>query len=199
MISPKYFLLLYAGLVLGACGGQQDSPVASAPETQPGVIAAPKVASPTPLTELAEKTATRLLKLTANGQLTPLVREAEKTENFQSNFGGQTHSRYWFLLRRVGVDPATKLQSVLAQPHGTKVVGDETWFIWPDFAALDPESIIPERLSFQDRARLLTLIGDDGVESIRQGNPYPGVRLAISDTGRWVYFLLNIDPSEEPE
>lgn len=150
----------------------------------------------TAITKEAVDKVARLLQITASGRLTPLVREAERNANFQSNFGDRSHSRYWFLLRRVGVDPVQTLRETLDQPYGVKQVGNEHWFIWPDFAALAPEDLIPEVLSFQDRARLRELIGEDGIESIRAGNPYPGVRIAVSDTGRWVYFIHDIDTTE---
>ena len=147
--------------------------------------------------EALEKVA-HLMEITANGRLTPLVWEAERSENFQSNFGNQPHSRYWFLLRRVGIDPSSTLRETLSEPYGSKRVGNETWFIWPDFAALPVEDLIPERLSFQDRARLREKIGEEGIAQIRAGEPYPGVRTAISETGRWVYFIHDIETDEEP-
>jgi len=146
--------------------------------------------------EFVDKVA-RLLRITSSGRLTPLIREAERYGDFQSNFGNQSHSRHWFLLRRVGVDPVRSLRETLNQPYGMKRVGNENWFIWPDFAAKAPEELIPESLSFQDRARLRELVGDEGIGRIRSGEPYPGVRLAISETGRWVYFIHDIDTVED--
>jgi len=161
------------------------------PQSQAPINNAPAVTK-----EVVDKVA-RLLELTANGQLTPLVREAERNPDFQSNFGGQSHSRHWSLLRRIGVDPVQNLRDVLNEPYDVKRVGNEDWFIWPDFAARPPEDLIPEGLSFLDRARLRTLIGEDGIERIRAGQPYPGVRLAISETGRWVYFIHDTETSED--
>lgn len=192
-------LLLFFSL--SACGPSEPPSEMGSVEIEVE-ISRPQVPEPpadTPeVTKAVVDKVSLLLELTANGQLRPLIREAEKNENFQSNFGDQTHSRHWFLLRRIGVDPAENLRATLNQPHGVKLVGSELWFIWPDFAARTPEELIPETLSFQDRARLRELIGDSGIERIRAGEPYPGVRLAISETGRWVYFIHDIDTVEEP-
>jgi len=156
----------------------------------------PDQRTPAVTKEVVDRVA-RLLEITSNGQMTPMVREANKNPDFQSNFGGQSHSRHWSLLRRIGIDPVQNLREILDQPYDVKRVGNEDWFIWPDFAAHPPEDLIPEGLSFQDRARLRDLIGERGIARIRAGEPYPGVRLAISDTGRWVYFIHDIDSYED--
>ena len=59
-----------------------------------------------------------------------------------------------------------------------------------DLAARDASDLIPEKLSFQDRRRLMELIGEEGIERIRQGEGYPGMRTAIAGNGRWVYFVM---------
>jgi len=78
---------------------------------------------------------------------------------------------------------------LLAGPYGTRNVGDETWYIWPDLAAKSPSELVPERLSFSDRARLFDLVGEQGIARIRSGQGYPGVRTAIAEDGRWLYFV----------
>ncbi len=82
-----------------------------------------------------------------------------------------------------------QLEQLLSGPYGTRKVGDEVWYIWPDLAARMPEDLQPERLSFSERARLRDLIGEAGLQRIRDGQRYPGVRTAISETGRWLYFV----------
>lgn len=186
-------------LLVAACGAEPPRDPAPTPATTGAPEPEQSKNTPAKITREAVDQVAHLLAITANGRLTPLVREAERTENFQSNFGGQSHSRHWFLLRRVGVDPVEKLHMILSEPFGTKKVGSETWFIWPDFAALSPDELIPERLDFQNRARLREMIGEEGIARIRSGEPYPGVRTAISDSGRWVYFIHDIDTSEDPE
>ena len=57
---------------------------------------------------------------------------------------------------------------------------------------------MPERLSFADRARLLDLVGETGIARIRQGQGYPGVRTAIAEDGRWLYFVHQSE-DETPE
>jgi len=190
-------------LTLAACGGAPEAET----DTETNVLtpvevplaAPPEQAAPTPFTPAVQTKIDRLLKITSNGQITPIIREAEGEESFQSNFGGQPVSQHWLLLRRIGVDPPTKLREVLAQPYATKQVGDEVWYIWPDFAALPAADLIPEKLSFQDRARLRVLIGETGIAKIEAGETYPGVRTAIADNGRWVYFIHNVDNPEEQD
>lgn len=190
--------LLGGLLMLSACSRAAPAENVPVPE-QPAVTAPASIGEQTAITKDVVDQVAHLLHITANGQLTPLAREAEKTDDFQSNFGGQSHSRHWFLLRRVGVDPVEKLHQILEEPYGVKRVGNENWYIWPDFAALSPNALIPERLSFQDRARLRKMVGDEGIARIRSGEPYPGVRTAISGTGRWVYFIHDVETIEEPE
>ena len=191
-----------ACLALTACSAEDKVPpqdiktvsvTVSLPED--AVIDAPAI----DLSKQALETVARLRGLTQSGRLTPIIREAERSENFQSNFGDQSHSQHWFLLRRVGVDPVENLRRTLEQPFGVKRVGTENWFIWPDFAARAPDELVPESLSFLDRARLRELIGEQGIARIRAGEPYPGVRLAISETGRWVYFIHDIEATEDDE
>lgn len=199
MNSVRHFLLVcFAGAAACVPSDEQTAPAPHAAGSSEGARLASPATELDSITEDAVAQVAHLLSITSDGRLTPLVREAEKNEDFQSNFGGQSHSRHWSLLRRVGVDPVDKLHAVLDQPFAAKQVGTETWFVWPDFATLEPDALIPERLNFQDRARLLELIGEDGVTRIRNGEPYPGVRTAISEKGRWVYFFHGIDTSEEP-
>ena len=121
--------------------------------------------------------------------LSRLVRLANSEENFVSNFAGEAHRVHWDLLRRTGFDPLNKLGGLLDGPYGTRQVGDQTWYIWPDFAALDADDLLPEKLSFTDRARLKELVGEAGLERIRAGQGYPGVRTAIAQDGDWLYFV----------
>jgi len=200
------FWLGVAALVLAACGGSAPEAETQA-ETQTNVLtpvevpltSPPEKAAPTPFTPEVQAMINELLRITKNGQITPIIREAERQEGFQSNFGGQPVSEHWRLLRRIGVDPPTKLREVLAQPYATKQVGDEIWYIWPDFAALSSEDLIPAKLNFQDRARLRALVGEAGIAKILDGDTYPGVRTAIADDGRWVYFIHNVDNPEEQD
>lgn len=196
----KWLSITACIFLLAGCGASEPAPKA---EVKTVEIEIPRPRSQVPETNapavtkgVVDKVA-RLLEITANGQITPLIREAEKNPDFQSNFGGQSHSRHWSLLRRIGIDPVQNLRDILNEPYDVKRVGNEDWFIWPDFAAHAPEELIPEGLSFLDRARLRTLIGEDGIDRIRAGEPYPGVRLAISGTGRWVYFIHDIETSED--
>jgi hypothetical protein len=78
---------------------------------------------------------------------------------------------------------------LLDGPYGTRQVGTQTWYIWPDFAALEADELLPEKLNFTDRARLRDLVGDPGLARIREGQGYPGIRTAIAEDGRWLYFV----------
>jgi len=93
------------------------------------------------------------------------------------------------LLRRTGFDPLLRLGALLDDPYQTRQVGDETWYIWPDFAAMDADELVLERLNFTDRARLRALVGDPGLDRIRDGQGYSGIRTAIAEDGRWLYFV----------
>ena len=178
-------------LILAACGGEDGSPT-----VRLEVGAAPAVTAPveteTPLAPLSEPVETKIAAIRdvlARDSLSRLVRLANAEENFVSNFAGESHRVHWDLLRRTGFDPLRKLGDLLDGPYGTRQVGNQTWYIWPDFAALDAEDLLPEKLNFTDRARLGALVGEVGLERIRAGEAYPGVRTAIAQDGDWLYFV----------
>ncbi len=149
-----------------------------------------------PLTEAAQETIDELRAIIASNSLTRLARKADSQPGFISNFAGATHRTHWDLLRRTGFDPILRMQDLLDGPYGTKSVAGETWYIWPDMAAFEPEQLQPERLNFSQRARLLELVGESGIDQIRDGDGYPGVRMAIADDGRWLYYVHEIDGEE---
>ncbi|MEO0883283.1 MAG: hypothetical protein AAFY34_11235 [Pseudomonadota bacterium] len=182
--------LFAAACLLSACGAQ-DAADAPLPRPAPDqtLIELPVQSEPPLLTDLAEAQREALRDLAIAGRLRGLSRLADRTEGFISNFAGEAHYDHWQLLRRTGVDPLAKLVALLDEPHAERQVGDEVWYVWPDLAVLSSDALVPERLAFQDRARLLELVGEEGVARIRAGEDYPGFRTAIADTGRWVYFL----------
>ena len=186
------FLGLASTLLLAACGESDGTP-----RIRIMVTAAPAVTAPvdvveetiTPLTEAVEAKISDIHVILDRNSLSRLVRLASAEENFVSNFAGESHRVHWDLLRRTGFDPLMRLGALLDGPYGTRQVGDQTWYIWPDFAARDAEDLMPERLDFADRARLRDLVGDVGLDRIRAGESYPGIRTAIADDGRWLYFV----------
>jgi len=154
--------------------------------------AAMRPASPdiiTPLTPAVDAKIEVLRDILDRNSLRRLSSQANSEPSFVSNFANQSHRVHWDLLRRTGFDPLLQLGRLLDGPYGTRQVGDEIWYIWPDLAALDAAALEPERLSFSDRARLLDLVGEPGIARIREGQAYPGVRTAIAEDGRWLYFI----------
>jgi len=180
--------LLLVGLIVSC--GQSEAPVPPPrPIPDDSLLEPPETPEPPQLTTAALNTVEELRSIATRGMLRPLSRRAEREPDFTSNFGGDRHFAHWDLMRRIGVDPNAKLLEVLDEPHAAAQVGDEVWFIWPDLAALKPDELLPEKLSFRDRARLLTLVGEEGVQAVRDGNGYPGFRTAISEDGQWLYFV----------
>ena len=166
------------------------------PRVRMMVNAAPAVTTPveveetiTPLTDSVDAKVADIRTILERNSLSRLVRLANAEDNFVSNFAGESHRVHWDLLRRTGFDPLMRLEALLDGPYGTRQVGDQTWYIWPDFAARDAEDLLPERLDFADRARLRDLVGETGLDRIRAGETYPGIRTAIADDGRWLYFV----------
>jgi hypothetical protein len=178
--------------MLTACGSEED-----APSLRLRVEAAPAVTRPvetvevavTPLSEAAQAKIDAIDVILKRNSLARFARLADGEPSFVSNFAGESNRVHWDLLRRTGFDPLSQLETLFAGPYGTRTVGDETWYIWPDLAAKSPSELVPERLSFSDRARLLELIGERGIQRIRDGQGYPGVRTAIAEDGRWLYFV----------
>lgn len=179
-------------LGLTACGAEEE-----APSLRIRVEAAPAVTRPveaveatvTPLSEAAQAKIDAIDVILKRNSLARFSRLADSEPSFVSNFAGESHRVHWDLLRRTGFDPLSQLETLLAGPYGTRTVGDETWYIWPDLAAKSPSELVPERLSFSDRARLFDLVGEQGIARIREGQGYPGVRTAIAEDGRWLYFV----------
>jgi len=187
----KRFLELSVLLLVAACGGDDGSPkVRLEVEAAPAITTPVVVETPiAPLGEAVELKIAAIRDVLERDSLSRLVRLANAEENFVSNFAGEGHRVHWDLLRRTGFDPLVKLGELLDGPYGTRQVGDQTWYIWPDFAALESQDLLPEKLDFTDRARLRNLVGEVGLERIRDGQGYPGVRTAIAQDGDWLYFV----------
>ena len=187
-------MLIGAAFVLVACSGEQN---ADSPTVRLKVAAAPMetVVEPVPestaepISQAAQEKIAQIRAIIARNSLARFVRLADAEPSFVSNFSGQSNRVHWDLLRRTGFDPLTQLEGLLDGPYGTRKVGDPTWYIWPDLAAREPAELVPEKLSFADRARLRDLVGEQGLERIREGQFYPGIRTAIADDGRWLYFI----------
>lgn len=197
--------LLALGLVLslGACGGAEDDP----PSLRLRVEAAPAVTRPVedaepqaaPISEAAQEKIDAIRAILNRNSLARFSRLADAEPSFVSNFAGESNRVHWDLLRRTGFDPLAQMERLLDGPYGTRRVGEEIWYIWPDLAALEPEELVPERLSFSDRARLQSLVGEQGIARIRSGQGYPGVRTAIAEDRRWLYFVHETEDEAETE
>jgi len=182
---------LASGLVLGLAACSQ---AAEAPVYPPEALSqTPQAPAPVVVPDAVAATRDEILKYAQRGSLSGLSRMARANPDFVSNFGGEPHRDYWDLMRRIGIDPNLKLRTLMALPVGVREVDGVKWYVWPDLAAKSPEDLIPEKLSFRDRKRLRDLVGDDGVAEIRAGKGYPGMRTAIAEDGRWVYFVLGQD------
>lgn len=143
------------------------------------------------LSEAAAATLSEIRSLIETGSLRQLARFADRQRGFTSNFGTDSHFDYWYLLRRTGVEPLSQLTTILDQPHGDILVGNKRWHIWPDFAALPENARSPDEMSLSDRTRLFSLVGEQAANGMKDGLPYPGVRTAISEDGRWIYWLFD--------
>jgi hypothetical protein len=187
--------LLLAGLI-GLSGCMRGSEAETRPVPEKTLTQAPQEATEPLLPDAVEDTKAQLIRHAKAGSLNGLTRIAQKNELFVSNFGDEAHRTYWDLMRRIGVDPNLKLRGLFDEPVGIRVIDGERWYVWPDLAARDPADLIPEKLTFQDRKHLLELVGEEGIEKVRAGGGYPGMRTAIAEDGRWVYFVLD-DEAED--
>ena len=185
---------LAAGLavVLAACTPAEDGPVYP-PES---LSQTPQAPDPVTIPEAVSATREAILTYANKGSLSGLSRFAGANAGFVSNLGDSPHRDYWELMRRIGVDPNLKLRALLELPVGVRDVDGVKWYVWPDLAARNSADLIPEKLSFRDRKRLRDLVGDDGIAEIRSGKGYPGMRTAIAEDGRWVYFILGQEGEE---
>ena len=187
-------LVAAAALAIAGCGQGVDAPEPAIPDES--LTQSPQTAVSVDLTETVSETRDLLLRYATQGSLARLARLADQSDGFISNFNGQPHQEFWDLLRRTGLDPNLKLRQLLDQAPGLRIVDGERWYVWPSLAARDANELIPEKLSFQERKELRELIGDDGIDLIRAGKGYPGMRTAIAEDGRWVYFVLGLDGEE---
>lgn len=193
----KWVLVSFFVCLAGCTQPETGAPERPVPD--PSLTEIPQKVPLPPLSKEARETQIEILSITTRDSLRRFAQLAETHVGFASNFEGGDHFNHWSLLRRTGVDPMREIENLFEGAYGLRDIGSEIWYIWPDFAAMTPEELIPERLSFQDRARLLDLIGEEGVALIRAGHAYPGLRTAISREGRWVYYLHDIGESETPE
>ncbi|HIG24085.1 MAG TPA: hypothetical protein EYG02_14785 [Henriciella marina] len=190
-------IVLIAGLT--ACGEEnarekvrlqvEQAPEYMAPSREP-------IADRTALSAPAQETIGELRAIIESNSLRQLTRLAGSQSGFVSNFAGASHGDHWDLLRRTGFDPILRLEELLDGPYGVKMVAGETWYVWPELAALEPEALLPERLNFSQRARLEELVGEAGIAQVRDGRGYPGIRTAIAEDGRWLYYVHEITGEE---
>ena len=191
------FLCVLPALLLWACGASPSQPEPIIPEDS--LTQTPEQAELPALSDAVKDTIEDLREIAQAGRLSTLANRAEREEGFVSNFGADSHFTHWDLLRRTGVDPNAKLLELFDEPYAQAQAAGETWYIWPDLAVREAGELIPEKLSFVDRARLRRLIGDEGIEAIRQGHDYPGFRTAIDEAGRWLYFTHHPQPDAEED
>ncbi len=186
-----------AAVLLAACSPAEPEVVLPLPPVpDERFTEVPQPPAEVKVSQAAAKTRDELIREATKGSLRGLGEIAARNSEFRSNVGGQSHDRFWDLLRRTGVDPNRKLRDLFEQPAGLREVDGQRWYVWPDLAAKDVADLIPEKLSFQDRRRLEELIGMDGIARIRAGEGYPGMRTAISEDGTWIYYVLGQDGEE---
>ncbi|MDP1554375.1 MAG: hypothetical protein Q8S09_12680 [Hyphomonas sp.] len=196
MRSANLFPLI-AALMLAACSPAEPEVVLPLPPIpDERFTGTPQTPAPVEISKAAAKTRDELVREATKGSLRGLGEIAARNPEFRSNVGGQSHDRFWDLLRRTGVDPNRKLRELFEQPAGLREIDGQRWYVWPDLAAKDAADLIPEKLTFQDRRRLEELIREDGIARIRAGEGYPGMRTAIAEDGTWIYFVLGQDGEE---
>jgi hypothetical protein len=191
------FVALMAALCLAACSPVKEEVVVPLPPVpDERFTEVPETPAPVEISKAAARTRDELIREATKGSLRGLGAIAARNPDFRSNVGGQSHDRFWDLLRRTGVDPNRKLRELFEQPAGLREIDGQRWYVWPDLAAKDAADLIPEKLTFQDRRRLEELIREDGIAKIRAGEGYPGMRTAIAEDGTWIYFVLGQDGEE---
>jgi len=191
------FVAVAGIMVLAACSQAEPEVVLPLPPVpDERFTEVPETPAPVEISKAAAKTRDELILEATKGSLRGLGVIASRNPEFKSNVGGQSHDRFWDLLRRTGVDPNRKLRELFEQPAGLREIDGKRWYVWPDLAAMDAAELIPEKLTFQDRRRLEQLIREDGIAKIRAGEGYPGMRTAIADDGTWIYFVLGQDGEE---
>lgn len=184
---------LAALLCLQACDlsdkidSQRNKPPADVNET-----IAPPTEESTDIAALPEAVSAKrdeILGVLERDSIRRLVNLASEYDGFRSNYGDIRHYDHWYILKRAGIDPIIATKQILSEPYGVKDFGAEKYYIWPAFAARQPEELEFGRLSFAERARLQELLGEVGIERLKKGEAYPGFRLAIRQDGTWVYLL----------
>lgn len=188
--SAGSLLVAFVTAIIVACAPANEPPPERQQAAPPERTSSAEPERTTDLSPEAANTLADIRALIETGSLRQLGRYADRYPGFTSNFGSDSHFDYWYLLRRTGVEPLDQLSDIFDQPHGDILVGDKRWHIWPDFAALPENARNPARMSLEDRTRLLSLIGEQAAFEMRGGAPYPGVRTAISEDGRWIYWLF---------
>ena len=163
------------------------------PDVDEVVVSVPAVAkedkAQPELPEAVQAKVDEILEVLETKSIRRFARLASQNESFRSNYGEHSHYDNWYIQKRAGIDPIVKTKRILELPYGIRDFGSEKLYIWPELATRDVEDLKFSRLTFQERAILLDLIGQSGVDDVEGGEPYPGFRLAIREDGTWIYLL----------
>ena len=181
--------LVVALAVLAGCGGDGAGTTTSA--EPPGTTTAPAASCsaaglstdlpdqdlPAPVAAVRDRIAAAAVACDY-AELAAIARE--NPDGFSFTFGGATDpAAYWRQLETQTDDrPLARLVQILSLPHTRNEIGA---YAWP--------SAYTERPTESDWLALANLYPPAQLEEMRQAGSYLGYRTAISDDGRWLFFV----------
>ncbi len=143
-------------------------------------------ASPSDQAGLPEAVAAKRAAILAAAADCDLTSLADLTDElFVASFGGGDAFTIWSEAEARGGEPVRFLVELLDQPYGVMQSEDGEFYVWPNAFLSGSWAEVSEA----DRAGLATVYSQDQLSSFEDFGAYIGYRIAIHETGDWIYFV----------
>lgn len=105
--------------------------------------------------------------------------------DFTAGLGGGDAATLWPEMEANGEAPLLFLAQLLTRPHGTMESEGGTFYVWPTAFLYDSWADVPAA----DRDMLAGIYDEFDFDAFESAGGYAGFRIAIHESGSWVYFI----------
>ncbi len=115
----------------------------------------------------------------------PVAEGSDGDTTFTYSFGGGGKPSTFWRKAEAGQAPLRPLVELVDGPPATRDAGGTTQYIWPAAYAFDRW----QDISASVREDLHRVYGEDDLQRFEQFGSYVGHRVAITETGDWIFFV----------